>query len=294
MTDLIADGLVRDPHARPVPRRRTSYWISGLVAILLAGGVGYGFATNENMKWSVFAQYVFSDPILQGVQVTIELSLVSQVFAVLIGCLLALLGESPNPVFRTLVKAYVGFFRGLPLLILLLICFNAALFIPRVGIGAFSWDTNTLITGFSAAIIGLSLHEGAFMVEIIRAGFLSVPGGQREAAQSVGMKRGLAMRTIVIPQAIRVIIPPTGNQFISLLKASALVAVIGGGDLLTRAQQIYGSNFQTIPLLMVASFWYLVLVTLASVGQHFLEKKYSLSGGPQKKPVTPRLAKASQ
>lgn len=271
---------VRDPHARPIPRRHRSYWASGLVAVLLAGLVVYGFATNEHMGWPVFAHYLFSEPIMQGVLVTIELSLLSQVFAVVIGCVLALLGESSNPVLRTLVKTYVGFFRGLPLLILLLLCFNAALFIPRVGFGEFSWDTNTLITGFTAAIIGLSLHEGAFMVEIIRAGLMSVPGGQREAASSLGMKRGLAMRTIVIPQAIRVIIPPTGNQFISLLKASALVAVIGGGDLLTRAQQIYGSNFQTIPLLLVASFWYLVLVSLATLGQHFLEKRYSMSGGP--------------
>ncbi|WP_147397309.1 amino acid ABC transporter permease [Amycolatopsis panacis] len=294
MADPTANAEVRDPHAKPIPRRHTSYWISGVVATLLAASIVYGFATNENMGWPVFARYAFSDPILQGMWVTIELSLISQVFAVLIGCLLALLGESRNPVFRTLVRAYVGLFRGLPLLILLLICFNAALFIPRVGIGGFSWDTNTLITGFTAAIIGLSLHEGAFMVEIIRAGFMSVPDGQREAAHSLGMKRGLIMRTIVIPQAIRVIIPPTGNQFISLLKASALVAVIGGGDLLTRAQQIYGSNFQVIPLLMVAGFWYLVLVTLATFGQHFLEKKYSLSGGPQKNPVKPRLAEAPE
>ncbi|MGJ6126947.1 amino acid ABC transporter permease [Mycolicibacterium sp. Y3] len=263
------------------------------MAALLAALVVYEFATNKHMGWPVFAHYLFSEPILQGVLVTIELSLVSQVFAVAIGCLLALLGESRNPVLRTLVKAYVGFFRGLPLLILLLICFNAALFIPRVGFGEHSWDTNTLITGFTAAIIGLSLHEGAFMVEIIRAGLMSVPGGQREAASSLGMKRGLAMRTIVIPQAIRVIIPPTGNQFISLLKASALVAVIGGGDLLTRAQQIYGSNFQTIPLLMVASFWYLVLVTCATFGQHFLEKRYSMSGGPAPRSAQQRRVEAT-
>ena len=120
------------------------------------------------------------------------------------------------------------------------------------------------------------------MSEVIRAGILSVPPGQSEAAQSIGMKRGMMMRTIVIPQAIPVIIPPTGNQFISLLKATSLVAVIGGGDLLTRAQQIYGSNFKVMPLLIVVSFWYLVVVTLATFGQHFLEKRYSLSGGPQK------------
>lgn len=293
VTGSTVDGDVRDPHARPVPRKHPSYWLSGAVALVIAGLVVYSLATNEKLQWPVFAQYLFSAPILQGLWVTIQLSVVSQVIALVIGCVLALLGESKNPVFRAFVKGYVGFFRGLPLLVLLLICFNAALFIPRLGWGDFSWDTNTLISGFTAAIIGLSLHEGAFMVEIIRAGFMSVPPGQREAAQSLGMKRGLTMRAIVIPQAIRVIIPPTGNQFISLLKASSLVAVIGGGDLLTRAQQIYGSNFKVIPLLLVVSFWYLAIVTLATFGQHFLEKKYSLSAGPQKKQTKPRLEEAS-
>lgn len=278
------DGVVvNDPFAKPIPRTHPGYWLSAAAAAVLTGLVLFSLATNQNLEWPVVGQYMFSKPILEGLWVTIQLSIISQVIALVIGCILALLGESKNPVFRSFVKVYVGFFRGLPLLVLLLICFNAALFVPRIGFGEFSWDTNTLITGFTAAIIGLSLHEAAFMVEIIRAGLLSVPVGQREAAQSIGMKRGLMMRTIVIPQAIRVIIPPTGNQFISLLKASALVAVIGGGDLLTRAQQIYGSNFKVMPLLIVVSTWYLVIVTLATFGQHFLEKKYSLSGGPQRK-----------
>lgn len=281
---------VNDPFAKPIPRRHPSYWISGVAAAILTGLVLYSLATNQNLQWSVVWQYMFSKPIMEGLWVTIQLSVISQILALVIGCILALLGESKNPVFRSFVKAYVGFFRGLPLLVLLLICFNAALFLPRIGFGDFSWDTNALITGFSAAIIGLSLHESAFMVEIIRAGLLSVPVGQREAAQSIGMKRGLMMRTIVVPQAIRVIIPPTGNQFISLLKASALVAVIGGGDLLTRAQQIYGSNFKVMPLLIVVSIWYLVIVTLATFGQHFLEKKYSFSGGPQRKSNVSRNA----
>jgi polar amino acid transport system permease protein len=293
MTETAIGVTVRDPYAKPIPLKHPSYWASGVVGLVLAGAIVYSFATNEHLEWPVVQAYLFSPPILQGLWVTIQLSIISQVFALIIGCVLALLGESSNPVLRVFVKGYVGFFRGLPLLVLLLICFNAALFIPRIGFGAFSWDTNTLITGFTAAIIGLSLHEGAFMVEVIRAGFMSVPPGQREAAQSIGMKRGMVMRSIVIPQAVRVIIPPTGNQFISLLKASALVAVIGGGDLLTRAQQIYGSNFKVMPLLIVVSFWYLVIVTLATFGQSALERRYSLSGGPQKKSARLRLEEES-
>lgn len=282
MSDTPAETSVRDPFAKPLPLRHPSYWITAVVVGILLVMAVYVLATNQSAKWDVFARYLFSPQIMEGLWVTIQLSVISQILALAIGCILALLGESKNPTLRLFVRAYVGFFRGLPLLVLLLLIFNAALFIPTLGFGSWSWNTNDIITGFSAAIIGLSLHEGAFMTEVIRAGFLSVPKGQREAAQSIGMKPGMTMRTIVLPQAIRIIIPPTGNQFIGLLKASSLVAVIGGGDLLTRAQQIYGSNFQVIPLLFVVSFWYLVLVTLATVGQHFLEKKFSQEGGPRK------------
>lgn len=284
MSHTSAEASVKDPFAKPLPLRHPSYWITAVIALVLLGMAVYVLATNDSAKWDVFARYLFSPQIMQGLWVTIQLSVISQILALAIGCVLALLGESKNPTLRLFVKAYVAFFRGLPLLVLLLLIFNAALFIPTIGFGEWSWNTNTVITGFSAAIIGLSLHEGAFMTEVIRAGFLSVPKGQREAAQSIGMKPGLTMRSIVLPQAIRIIIPPTGNQFIGLLKASSLVAVIGGGDLLTKAQQLYGSNFQVIPLLFVVSFWYLVLVTIASVGQYFLEKKFSQEGGPRKSP----------
>jgi polar amino acid transport system permease protein len=282
MSDTSVETSVRDPFAKPLPLRHPSYWITAIVVGVLFLLAVFVLATNKSAKWDVFARYLFSPQIMEGLWVTIQLAVISQVLALAIGCILALLGESKNPTLRLVVRAYVWFFRGLPLLVLLLLIFNAALFIPQIGFGGWGWDTNDLITGFTAAIIGLSLHEGAFMTEIIRAGFLSVPKGQREAAQSIGMKPGTTMRSIVLPQAIRIIIPPTGNQFISLLKASSLVAVIGGGDLLTRAQQLYGSNFQVIPLLFVVSFWYLVLVTLATVGQHFLEKRFSQEGGPRK------------
>ncbi|WP_214108690.1 amino acid ABC transporter permease [Acrocarpospora catenulata] len=280
---------VLDPLATPRPLRHPGHWITGAVAVALGALAVWQVAGNDQLQWGVFWQYLFSEPILAGLVVTLKLTLLAQAIAIAVGAGLALLGESRNPVLRLIVRGYVGFFRGLPLLVLLLICFNAALFVPQIGVGAWNWKVNDLISGFTAAIIGLALHESAFMVEIIRSGFISVSAGQMEAAKSIGMKRGMAMRSIVIPQAIRVIIPPTGNQFISLLKASALVAVIGGGDLLTRAQQIYGANFAVIPLLMVASFWYLVLVSLASLGQHFLERHFALAGA--RKRTRPEQAK---
>jgi polar amino acid transport system permease protein len=271
-----------------VARRHPDWWIAAVIAIAVAVLVVSSLASNEKLDWEVFAKYIAAAPILEGLVVTIQLTVVSMLFAVTIGFLMASLAQSANPVLRAIAKGYIGFFRGLPLLVLLLVTFNLALFIPEFGIhipGVIeaSIDTNDLISGFTASIIGLALHESAFMAEIVRGGVLAVPPGQLEAAQSVGMTRWQAIRTIVYPQAVRVIIPPTGNQFIMLLKASSMVAVIGGGDLLTRAQQIYGQNFKVIPLLLVVSFWYLVLVGIASFGQSLLEKR--LARGAKIRPV---------
>ncbi|WBU37665.1 amino acid ABC transporter permease [Homoserinibacter sp. YIM 151385] len=274
----------------PVIRRpRHERWITGLLAAAAVAWIAWGLARNEKLQWATVAQYLFSPRILDGLLVTIQLSLLSIAIAIVVGFLMAMLSRSENPVLRGVARVYVGFFRGLPLLVLLLVTFNLALFAPEIVIGfppAFgvALDTNSVISGFTASIIGLALHESAFMAEIIRGGFLAVPAGQLEAAQSLGMRRRRAVLRIVAPQAIRVIVPATGNQFIMLLKASAMVAVIGGGELLTVAQRIYGQNFQVIPLLIVVSFWYLVLVLLASGGQHLLERRMArgVAGRPAK------------
>ncbi|MGW4729764.1 amino acid ABC transporter permease [Streptomyces shenzhenensis] len=282
---------VDDPHAPPLPRRHPGHWVTGAVVIVLIVLALKGFVTNDQLQWPVFRRYFFSRPILEGLAVTIELTVLAEAIAVVVGMILALLNESRNPSLRLAARAYVGFFRGLPLIVLLLVSFNFALFVPRISVFAWSWDTNALISGFTAAVIGLSLHEAAFAAEIMRAGLMSVSHGQVEAALSLGMRRTTAMRTIVVPQATRVIIPPIGNQLISLLKASALVAVIGGGDLLTRAQQIYGANFAVVPLLMVATVWYLILVLTASLGQHLLERKFAFDkdrNRTQRRPESPR------
>jgi len=276
-----------------VARRHPDWWITGVIALGFAVLLISALASNEKLDWEVFAKYIVAAPILQGLVVTIQLTLISMLLAVTIGFLMASMAQSANPVLRAIAKGYIGFFRGLPLLVLLLVTFNLALFVPEFGISIpgvidASIDTNDLISGFTASIIGLALHESAFMAEIVRGGVLAVPAGQLEAAQSVGMTRWQAIRTIVYPQAIRVIIPATGNQFIMLLKASSMVAVIGGGDLLTRAQQIYGQNFKVIPLLLVVSFWYLVLVGVATFGQSILEKR--LARGAKAKPIaTPEV-----
>jgi polar amino acid transport system permease protein len=260
-------------------RRRTPWGQIVLAAFLLVVLflVLRLLATNPNMRWDVVGHYLFESTVLQGVWTTIELTVISQALAIALGVALALLQQSSNPVAAAFANVYVWYFRAVPLLVQLIFFYNIALLVPSVGISIpftdISWSANTndLISGFTAAILGLGLHEAAYMSEIVRAGFLSVPRGQRDAGLSIGLTPGQVTRRIVLPQSVRVIIPPTGNQFIGLLKASALVSVIGGGDLLTRAEIIFGRNFLVIPLLIVATLWYIALVTVFSLLQHLLE-----------------------
>lgn len=275
---------------RHKPRRARSLWrwVSGAAVLAFLLLLVNLFATNKNMRWDAVAKFMFDPQVTTGVIGTIELTVLGQGLAIALGFVIALFQQSQNPVSSAFAAAYVWFFRAVPLLVQLLFWFNIGLLIPFVGFSipgtdfAFSVSTNDLISGFTAAILGLGLHEAAYMAEIIRAGILSVPQGQLDAALSIGLERGQAMRRIVLPQTIRVVIPPTGNQFIGLLKASSLVSAIGGGDLLTHVQYLYGENFLVIPMLMVATIWYLVLVTVASTFQHFLEEsqRTSLAVGP--------------
>ncbi|WP_271219724.1 amino acid ABC transporter permease [Streptosporangium carneum] len=261
------------------PRRRLgSRWGLGALLLALTAWLCWTVVTSPNLEWEVIGSYLFAEPVLSGVGVTLLLTVATLVLGLLIGMLLALMRQSGNPVLSAAYAAYIWFFRGTPLLVQLVFWFNLALLFPRIGIGipgtSLGWygEANNLITPFVAALFGLALHEGAYMAEIIRGGFLAVPRGQVDAALMIGMTPGQAARRIVVPQAVRVILPALGNQFILILKGTSMVSVIGGGDLLTRAQQIYGQNYQVIALLVVASLWYLALVSLASIGQHYLER----------------------
>ncbi|WP_160318833.1 amino acid ABC transporter permease [Arthrobacter sp. ERGS1:01] len=196
------------------------------------------------------------------------------VISVVLAFGIALMCQSRNRFTAAVGQIYVWFFRGVPLLVQILIWFNLAVLYPTI----LGTDTNQLISGFTAGLFALSLAESGYMAEIIRGGILSVNKGQTDAGLSIGLTRGQTLRRIVIPQTIRVIIPPTGNQFIGLLKASSLVSAIGGSDLLTQTQLIYGQNFKIVPLLIVATAWYLILVSVASVGQYFLERRFNPDG----------------
>ncbi len=262
-------------------RRPTRRWVLSIVLVAFVATLLLAAAFNDNLRWSVVWTYFVSPPILHGLLVTLELSVIAMVIGIVLGVLLALAARSPVLVLRWFAAGYIWLFRGVPLLVQLLFWFNIGILVPRISFDIpltnlwFDMSANAVISGFTASIMGLGLNEGAYMAEIVRAGLIAVPTGQRDAALSIGMSPGRAMRYIVLPQTIRVVIPPTGNEFIGLVKSSAMVAVIGGGDLLYRAQIIYGQNFEVIPLLLVASIWYLVITSIATLLQAHVEKRLS-------------------
>jgi polar amino acid transport system permease protein len=275
-----------------LPRRHPGRWIAMAVVLVLGAMLVHALVTNPNFQWDVVAHYFTDEMILKGLLTTLEVSVLSMTIAVVLGTVLALMRLSPNPVLSIASWLYVWFFRGTPLLVQLIFWFNFSALYQTLSLGvpfgpAFvSGNVNGLLTPFTAAVLGLSLNEAAYMCEIVRAGILSVDQGQHEAARSIGMRKGVLMRRIVLPQAMRVIIPPTGNQAIGLLKTTSLVSVISLADLLYSAEIIYATTYQTIPLLIVASLWYLVLSSILTPCQFYIERHFG-KGATREMPPTP-------
>ncbi|MCW3033632.1 MAG: transporter permease [Solirubrobacterales bacterium] len=288
----VTDTAGRPDEIRAVPVRRPGRWIAAAVVVLVAAAIGRSVATNTRFEWDVVGSYLFDERILEGLRVTVELTVIAMAIGIVLGVLMAVMRLSPNPLVSGASWLYIWFFRGTPVLVQLLFWYNIAALYPKINLGIpfgpsfIHADANTVITPFTAAILGLGLNEGAYMAEIVRAGIISVEEGQSDAAQSLGMTRLQAMRRIVLPQAMRVIIPPTGNETISMLKTSSLVSVIAVADLLYGAQIIYSVNFKTIQLLIVASLWYLALTSILYVGQYYLERYYG-RGAVREEPLTP-------
>jgi polar amino acid transport system permease protein len=263
-----------------VPVRHPGRWVAAAVLAVLAAMLVGALFTNPRFGWGTVGQYLFSAPVLQGLSNTLLLTVLAMAIGVVGGLLLAVMRLSPNPMLSGVAAAYVWFFRGTPVITQLIFWnFLAALF-PTLGLGVpfgpqfVTFDTNTLIVQFTACLLGLGLNEAAYMAEIVRGGINSVDHGQTEAAGALGMTRVQLLRRIVLPQAMRVILPPTGNETISMLKTTSLVTVIGYFELQTAVQSIYSRNFQTIPLLIVAALWYLVCTSVLSIGQVYLERYY--------------------
>ncbi len=256
-------------------------WVAVLVLGVLAAMLVHSLVTNPAWRWDYFQGYFTDSQIIDGIWVTLELTFLSMLVGIVLGIVLAVMRMSPNPVLSTTAWLYTWLFRGTPVLVQLLFWYSFAYLFSNLSIGIpfgptfHTWDTNSLITPFVAAVLGLGLNEAAYMSEIARAGLLSVSAGQSEAAAALGMSRGLALRRIILPQAMRVIIPPTGNETISMLKTTSLVIVISLNDLLGAAQNIYSqATFLQVPLLVVASVWYLIMTSVLSVGQYFLERRF--------------------
>jgi polar amino acid transport system permease protein len=271
------------PDSAPIkatPLRHPGRWIASLIIAVLVAMLVHTLVTNQRFGWSVVGDYFTSRSILEGLLRTLELTAIAMIGAIILGVILAVMRLSPNPIVSSTSWVYIWFFRGTPLLVQVIFWFNLSAIYPRLSIGVpfgpgfVSGSSNSLITPMIAASLALILNESAYMAEIVRAGILSVDEGQSEAAAALGLRRLQVMRVIVLPQAMRVIIPPVGNDTINMLKYTSLVSVIALPELLYSAQIIYSKNFQTIPLLIVASLWYLIVTTVLSIGQHFVERHF--------------------
>lgn len=262
-------------------RRHPMRWVAALIVAVLLAQLVNMLVTNENFGWSVVGQWLTAQSIMRGLGVTLLLTVIAMVIGIVLGVLLAVCRISGNPLLRAVAGGYIWFFRGTPTLVQLIFFYNLSALLPTISFGIpfgpefLSLNTNSVITPMLAAILGLGLNEGAYMAEIVRGGLLSVDPGQREAGAAIGMTNGRIMRRIVLPQAMRFIVPPTGNQVISMVKATALVSVIALSDLLYTAQSIYNRTFETIPMLLVACIWYLIVTSILYVAQSFIERHYN-------------------
>lgn len=276
----IADTVAR---LKVVPQRQYGVWIGTAVALVLVGLIIRAFAINPAFAWGTVAHYLFHPPIMRGLANTLLLTVLIMAAAIVIGTVIAIMRVSPSAILRAFASAYVWFFRGVPALIQLIFWFNLSLLMREISLTLpyfgtiFQVRTNDFMTPFFSAIVALSLCEAGYMAEIIRAGIKSVPSGQAEAASALGMSYRSILKRIILPQAMRFVVPPTGNDAINLLKMTSLVTFIAVDDLFYSAQSIYARTFETIPLLIVVAFWYLAVVSIMSVGQHFLERHFGRS-----------------
>jgi polar amino acid transport system permease protein len=280
-SELQTQAAERPDDIEAVPVRHPWRWVAAVIVLIIAASLVRSAINDPNFQWSVVSHYLFNPRIMRGVVTTIWLTVVSMVIGILLGIVLAVMRLSPNKLISGFSWVYIWFFRGTPLLVQILFwSFIGALYrfidigVPFGGPAIIHAKANDLISITVAVILALGLNEAAYMAEIVRAGFISVSEGQTEAAHSLGLSRLQTMRFVILPQAIRVIVPPTGNEVISMLKNSSLASVVAFQELLYSVQLIYAVTFQQIPLLIVVVIWYLVMTSVLYVGQYFIERRY--------------------
>jgi polar amino acid transport system permease protein len=298
----VPNAVALRPEAiKAVPVRHPGRWVAAVVVAAIAAYVLYTVGTaigndrtllGPHTGWLIVEKYLFNGLIFRGILVTLELTVLAMAVGIVLGVILAVMRLSPNPVMSWVSWLYIWFFRGTPVLVQIFFWFNLNLVLKSIDIGIpFTplWlhaNTNTLIPPFMAALLGLGLNEAAYMAEIVRAGIISVEHGQTEAAQALGMTRSLVMRRIVLPQAMRIIVPPTGNETISMLKTTSLAFTASVTELFTRQQQIATATYDVLELLIVASIWYLVMTSILTVGQYYVERRFG-RGSMRGLPATP-------
>ncbi|MBW4095794.1 MAG: amino acid ABC transporter permease [Acidobacteria bacterium] len=264
-----------------IPLRHPFRWITGALTVAVLAAALLSLASNPNLDTPTVLQYLFHPAIIRGLGTTIWLTVVAMVLGLAGGTVVAVMRLSANPVLRYVATAYIWFFRGTPLLVQIIFWgFLGALYpvlslgIPLTEITFAQIATSTAIGATAASLIALTTNEAAYAAEIVRAGILAVDSGQAEAASALGLTGAQTTFRVVLPQAMRVIVPPMGNETITMLKSTSLVSVIGGADLLSNAQSIYAQNFKVIPLLVVVALWFLVLTSVLTIGQGFLERRF--------------------
>ncbi|HEY8565811.1 MAG TPA: amino acid ABC transporter permease [Beijerinckiaceae bacterium] len=260
---------------RNVRRRHVGRWIAVLLILVVMAWIVKAFAEGQ-IAWRVVGQFLTAPAILSGLVNTVVMTICAMALGIALGVTFAVMVMSPNPVLKGVALFYIWFFRGTPLILQLLIWFNLALVFPTMGLpGLFEARTVDVMTPFVATLLGLGMNQGAYTAEVVRGGILSVDLGQTEAAKAIGMTRLTTLRRIVLPQAMRVIIPPVGNEFVSMVKLTSIASVIGYAEVLRNAQTIYYANARVIELLIVAAVWYLLAVTVLQIGQYFLERHFA-------------------
>ncbi|GAA0592126.1 amino acid ABC transporter permease [Streptomyces crystallinus] len=275
-----------------VPARHYARWAAALAVSVLLVQFVHGLAANPVWEWGVFSDYVLSETIVQAVWVTLQLTAYATVLGFLLGTVLAFMRLSRSPLLQTVAWTYIWIFRSIPMIVQLVFWFNLSALYERLGLGIpfgpvfWSVDSNSIIGTLGAAVIGLTLHQAAYAAEIVRGGVIAVDHGQLEAAAALGIPRLRQIRRIVLPQAMRAILPTAGNEIIGLLKGTSVVYVMSIGELFYQVQVIYGRNGRVIPLLLVATAWYVVLTSLLSIAQYYVERRYA-RGANRTPPPTP-------
>ncbi|MDQ0137710.1 polar amino acid transport system permease protein [Neorhizobium galegae] len=276
MTDLRAAG------ARRIVRRKPyGTWLMAIIVVACFLKLAVGFATNPAMRWDLVGQFLFAPVVLSGLMTTLWVTIVITAFSAVVGLAVAVMRLSGNPVLKIVADFYLWIFRAIPALVWLLFWYFLAILVPKLSLGVpfgptlFEGNTNEIIGRFGAAVLGLGLVEGAYMAEVIRGGLVSVNRGQAEAARALGMRPAKILWYIVLPQALKAIIPGFANQIIMMIKGTSLLLIIGVPELMTTVQDIYTANFQQIPLLVVACFWYLAICSVLSIVQGHLEARAS-------------------